>query len=61
MWNRREMLSRVLHCRKAGVPLTNYDMVIAWSLGIFKRALSPFPAALETYREHLRVVRTRME
>ena len=49
MWNRREMLSRVLRCRKAGVPVTNYGLTIAYSLGIFERALSPFPAALEAY------------
>ena len=51
MWNRREMLSRMLRCREAGVPITNYGMTIAYSLGIFERALSPFPAALEVYRQ----------
>ena len=51
MWNRREMLSRLLRCRKAGVPVANYGMTIAYTLGIFERALGPFPAALETYRE----------
>ncbi|MCY2924354.1 MAG: [FeFe] hydrogenase H-cluster maturation GTPase HydF, partial [Planctomycetota bacterium] len=50
MWNRREMLTRLLRCRQAGVPITNYGMTIAYSLGIFERALGPFPAALETYR-----------
>jgi [FeFe] hydrogenase H-cluster maturation GTPase HydF len=49
MWNRREMLTRLLRCRQAGVPITNYGMTIAYSLGIFERALGPFPAALETY------------
>ncbi len=49
MWNRREMLSRVLSCRQAGIPITNYGMTIAYSLGIFERALGPFPAALDTY------------
>ncbi len=44
--NRREMLSRILRCRSAGVPITNYGLTIAYSLGIFERALSPFPAAL---------------
>ena len=48
--NRREMLSRMLHCRRAGVPVTNYGLTIAYSLGIFERALSPFPAALEVLR-----------
>jgi [FeFe] hydrogenase H-cluster maturation GTPase HydF len=50
MWNRREMLSRILRCRRAGVPITNYGLVIAYSLSIFERALAPFPAALEAYR-----------
>jgi len=50
MWNRREMLTRILRCRQAGVSITNYGVAIAYSLGIFERALSPFPAALETYR-----------
>jgi len=50
MWNRREMLSRMFKARMAGVPLTNYGLTIAYSLGIFERALQPFPAALEVYR-----------
>ncbi len=51
MWNRREMLSRILKCQQAGVPITNYGLTIAYSLGIFERALAPFPAALEFYRD----------
>jgi small GTP-binding protein len=47
MWNRREMLSRLLRCQQAGVPITNYGLAIAFSLGIFERALEPFPAARE--------------
>ncbi len=50
MWNRREMLSRILKCRTAGVPITNYGLTIAYSLGIFERALGPFPVALEVFR-----------
>ena len=45
--NRREMMSRIHRCRMAGVPITNYGLTIAYSLGIFERALRPFPAALE--------------
>ncbi len=52
MWNRRMMLNRILNCRKAGVPITNYGLVIAYSLGIFERALQPFPAALEAYHNY---------
>ena len=51
MFNRRAMLSRLLRCREAGVPITNYGLVIAYSLGIFQRALGPFPAALQALRE----------
>lgn len=54
MWNRREMLTRILRCRRAGVPVTNYGLTIAYTLGIFDRALEPFPDALETYRQLLR-------
>jgi [FeFe] hydrogenase H-cluster maturation GTPase HydF len=50
MWNRRELLTRMLRCRQAGVPICNYGMTIAYTLGIFDRALEPFPDALETYR-----------
>jgi [FeFe] hydrogenase H-cluster maturation GTPase HydF len=49
MWNRRSMLSRILSCRRAGVPITNYGLVIAYSLGIFERALEPFPAAKDIF------------
>jgi [FeFe] hydrogenase H-cluster maturation GTPase HydF len=42
MWNRRTMLSRILRCQRAGVPVTNYGLTIAYSLGIFERALEPF-------------------
>jgi predicted GTPase len=54
MWNRREMLTRMLRCRLAGVPVANYGMTIAYTLGIFERALAPFPDALETYRQAAR-------
>jgi [FeFe] hydrogenase H-cluster maturation GTPase HydF len=51
--NRREVLSRLLQCRRQGVPITNYGIAIAASLGILDRALGPFPAALDAYRETL--------
>ena len=52
MWNRREMLSRLMKAKKAGVPLTNYGLTIAFSLGIFERALQPFPEVLEEFRRN---------
>ncbi len=48
--NRREMLSRIHRCREASVPITNYGLSIAYSLGIFERALQPFPDALEAFK-----------
>ncbi|MGC9364102.1 MAG: [FeFe] hydrogenase H-cluster maturation GTPase HydF [Fidelibacterota bacterium] len=50
MFNRREMLSRMMHAKRAGVPITNYGLTIAYTLGIFERALEPFPEILEMYR-----------
>ncbi|OEU50590.1 MAG: [FeFe] hydrogenase H-cluster maturation GTPase HydF [Desulfuromonadales bacterium C00003096] len=51
MWNRREVLSRIVRCQQAGVPTSNYGLTIAYSLGIFERALKPFPAVMDAYRE----------
>ena len=51
MSNRREVLSRIMRCQAAGVPITNYGLAIAYSLGIFERALQPFPAALDVFRQ----------
>ena len=43
MFNRREVLSRIMQCSRAGVPITNYGITLAYCLGIFRRALAPFP------------------
>lgn len=51
MTNRREVLSRILKSKQAGVPITNYGLTIAYSLGIFERALEPFPLAQQIYEE----------
>ncbi len=45
-FNRRQLLSRIVQCRQSGVPMTNYGVAIAFSLGIFEQALGPFPDAL---------------
>ena len=50
--NRREVLGRILRARAAGVPFTNYGLCIAYSLGIFARALAPFPAAQDVLLRH---------
>jgi len=44
MTNRREVLRRILQAQAAGVPITNYGLCISKSLGVLKRAISPFPA-----------------
>jgi [FeFe] hydrogenase H-cluster maturation GTPase HydF len=51
MWNRQEMLSRIAECERQGVPITNYGMVIAFSMGILERVLEPFPEALTAFNE----------
>lgn len=51
MTNRREILSRILKAKQANVPMTNYGLTIAYSLGIFERALEPFPSAKMIYNE----------
>ncbi len=52
-WNRRQMVYRIQRCRRAGVPITNYGIAIAHTLGIIRRALAPFPAALDAYAAEL--------
>jgi [FeFe] hydrogenase H-cluster maturation GTPase HydF len=47
MITRQEKLSRMRVSQEAGVPITNYGMTISLTQGYLKRALSPFPAALE--------------
>ncbi len=42
MTNRREILSRIMKCKKAELAITNYGIAIAHCLGILKRAITPF-------------------
>jgi [FeFe] hydrogenase H-cluster maturation GTPase HydF len=58
MFTRREVLLRIEACGRAGVPITNYGLAIAHSLGVMPRALLPFPAAHLAYQEAGRVSRT---
>lgn len=44
---RREMLFRIMQAQTAGVPITNYGVMMAYMHGVLHRALSPFPGALE--------------
>jgi [FeFe] hydrogenase H-cluster maturation GTPase HydF len=41
-FNPKMLMSRLIKCRDANVPITNYGIAIAYSLGIFERALTPF-------------------
>jgi [FeFe] hydrogenase H-cluster maturation GTPase HydF len=46
-FNPKNLLSRIVKCKEAGVPITNYGVAIAYTLGIFERALKPFPLTAE--------------
>ncbi len=39
MTNRRAILSRILRAHEQNVPITNYGMLIAWTTGVFERAI----------------------
>ncbi|HHY39357.1 MAG TPA: [FeFe] hydrogenase H-cluster maturation GTPase HydF [Clostridia bacterium] len=45
MNNRREMLYRIMQAERAGVPIVNYGVAIAYLNGILERVLEPFPLA----------------
>ncbi|MFP4466902.1 MAG: [FeFe] hydrogenase H-cluster maturation GTPase HydF [Candidatus Goldiibacteriota bacterium] len=42
MINRREMLSRLQDAESAGIPVTNYGMLLAYFHGVFERVIKPF-------------------
>ncbi len=46
-FNPRLLYSRIEQCLQAGTPITNYGVAIAYMLGIFERALQPFPSTIE--------------
>ncbi len=48
MLNRREVLYRQRKAAEAGVPMTNYGMVLALATGIFHRASKPFETLTES-------------
>ncbi len=53
MLTRREMLMRIDAAKGCFTPITNYGLTISFVQGVFKRILSPFPAALELYESEL--------
>jgi [FeFe] hydrogenase H-cluster maturation GTPase HydF len=42
MITRRQLINRLKPAIEAGVPVTNYGMAIAYTLGIYNRAIAPF-------------------
>jgi [FeFe] hydrogenase H-cluster maturation GTPase HydF len=53
MINQREMASRFRRAQEAGVPMTNYGVLLAAVHGVLERALAPFPSALAAFYEAL--------
>jgi hypothetical protein len=45
MITRRQLFNRLQPAIKAGVPVTNYGMAIAYVQGIYDRAIAPFISA----------------
>jgi [FeFe] hydrogenase H-cluster maturation GTPase HydF len=52
MLNEREMKYRISCAKDAGIPITNYGILIAYMQGILKRSVAPFPA-VSMYLEDL--------
>ncbi len=48
---RRHMMHRIALAERAGVPITNYGLVIAYVHGILPRAIEMFPDAMEVWKE----------
>lgn len=49
--NRREVMYRQREAKSAGIPMTNYGIVLAYVHGILDRALEPFPLAKLVWEE----------
>ncbi len=53
MITRRQLHNRLLPAIKAGIPVTNYGMAIAYVQGIYKRAIAPFVRESENAEAYL--------
>lgn len=53
MITRRQLHNRLLSAVKAGIPVTNYGMAIAYVQGIYKRAIAPFTAISDNKNTYL--------
>ena len=50
---RKQLISRLKPAIDAGIPVTNYGMAIAYSHGIFERAIAPFVKLLDGKEDYL--------
>jgi len=53
MITRRQLHNRLQPAIKAGIPVTNYGMAIAYVQGIYKRAIAPFVRDLKNGEVYL--------
>jgi [FeFe] hydrogenase H-cluster maturation GTPase HydF len=53
MITRRQLQNRLSPAIRAGVPVTNYGMAIAYVQGIYSRAIAPFTKGYETEESYL--------
>jgi [FeFe] hydrogenase H-cluster maturation GTPase HydF len=53
MITRRQLHNRLQPAIKAGIPVTNYGMAIAYVQGIYKRAIAPFTDGSKNYDAYL--------
>jgi [FeFe] hydrogenase H-cluster maturation GTPase HydF len=53
MITRKQLHNRLLAAVKAGIPVTNYGMAIAYVQGIYNRAIAPFITAAEGKNHYL--------
>ncbi len=53
MITRKQLVNRLKPAIRAGVPVTNYGMAIAWMHGIYNRAVAPFVKSIPTGRDYL--------
>jgi len=53
MITRKQLQNRLMAVIKAGVPVTNYGMAIAYVQGIYQRAIAPFSQGMESENPYL--------
>lgn len=60
MLTRREMLNRIQKAKEAGIPITNYGVIISLLQGVLQRVLTPFPEALLAFNQKRDILKRRM-